>query len=113
MRDPITGEATVLLNRDGTYYCVPAVAREGGLWLSVATFSKPVGPEWRYPNTFGVAVMRGRDYVRRFTRSRLTAGRTEQHRAESPLVADWCDAAWWTPGLEEAWARLDAPAGSI
>ena len=100
-------EVTVLLNSDATYYCVPAVGREGGIWLTVETFPKPVGPEWRYPNTFGVALIRGRDYVRRFTRMRLTAGRTETLAADAALVADWRTASWWTPGLEEAWAELE------
>ncbi len=101
-------EVTVLLNSDGNYYCCPAVPREGALWLSVETFPKPVGPEWRYPNTFGVALIRGRDYVRHFTRMRLTAGRTETVSADTGMVADWRAASWWTPGLEEAWAELDA-----
>ncbi len=101
-------EVTLLLNSDGNYYCCPAVAREGALWLSVETFPKPVGPEWRYPNTFGVALIRGRDYVRHFTRMRLTAGRTETVSADTGMVADWRAASWWTPGLEEARAELDA-----
>ncbi len=105
--------ATVLWNSDATYYCVPGIARDGAIWLSVQTFAKPVGPEWRYPNSFGVVLMRGRDYVRRFTRMRLTAGRTETLAADSPMVADWRDAAWWTPGLAEAWAELDARAPHI
>jgi|SRR5208283_1375520 len=101
-------EVTVLLNSDGNYYCCPAAPREGALWLSVETFPKPVKPEWRYRNTFGVALIRGRDYVRHFTRMRLTAGRTETVSADTGMVADWRAASWWTPGLEEAWAELDA-----
>jgi len=108
MADQTTAEVTVLLNSDGTYYCCPAVARDGAMWLSVATLPKPIGPEWRYPNTFGVALIRGRDYVRRFTRMRLTAGRTETVAPDAVMVADWRAASWWTPGLEEAWAELDA-----
>jgi hypothetical protein len=100
-------EITILLDSDGNYYCVPGVTREGGIWLSVATFPKPVGQEWRYPNSFGVAIMRGRDYVRRFTRMRLVAGRTETTTADASLVEDWRDASWWSPGLDEAWSELD------
>lgn len=112
MADHTNREVTVLLNSDGSYYCCPAVARDGALWLSVGVFPKPVGPEWRYPNTFGVALIRGRDYVRRFTRMRLSAGRTETAPADATLVADWTAAAWWTPGLEEAWAELDVVSAS-
>ena len=112
MADQTTTEVTVLFNGDGTYYCCPAVARDGAMWLSVDTFPLPVGPEWRYPNTFGVALMRGRDYVRRFTRMRLTAGRTEAVAPDAALVADWRAAAWWTPGLAEAWAELDLPSAT-
>jgi hypothetical protein len=103
-----SADVTMLLSADGTYYCCPAVPRDGALWLSVATYPKPVGPEWRYPNHFGVALVRGRDYVRRFTRMRLRAGRTEMLAANADLVLDWINAAWWTPGLEEAWDALDA-----
>ena len=110
MADQTTAEVTVLFNGDGTYYCCPAVARDGAVWLSVTTLPLPVGPEWRYPNTFGVALLRGRDYVRQFTRMRLTAGRTQTVAPDAPLVADWRDACWWTPGLETAWAELDPPA---
>lgn len=109
MADQMNGDVTILLNSDGTYYCCPGVARDGALWLSVDVFPKPVNPEWRYPNTFGVALIRGPDYVRRFTRMRLSVGRTEAVASDAALVADWKAASWWTPGLEEAWAQLDEP----
>jgi hypothetical protein len=97
----------VVFSSDQSYFCVPEVARDGGLWLSVKTYPLPLSEMWRFPNTFGMAVMRGRDYARMFTRNPLREGKTEPVPADDPLVADWHDASWWTPGLEEAWAECE------
>ncbi len=51
--------------------------------------------------------MRGRDYWRRFTRGRLLLGAQKLIAAGDVLIRDYIDAAWWTPGLEEAWAETE------
>ena len=102
----------VQFSSDGAYYLVPRIGVEkfpqgGMIWLETATHPLPVGQEWHTPNLFGAAVMRGRDYWRRFTRGRLMPGAQKLIAAGDVLIRDYIDAAWWTPGLEEAWAEAD------
>src|SRR5216684_542852 len=75
----------VQFSSDGAYYLVPRIGVEkfpqgGMIWLETATHPLPVGQEWHTPNLFGAAVMRERDYWRRFTRGRLLLGRAEVDR---------------------------------
>ena len=99
---------------DGRYYLVPRIGREkfpggGMVWLETATHPLPVGHEWHTPNLFGAAVIRGRNYWRRFTRAHLYLEKEQKELpADDLLVRDYADFAWWTPGLEEAWAEADA-----
>jgi hypothetical protein len=100
----------VQFSSDGAYYLVPRIGTEkfpqgGMIWLGTATHPPPVGLEWHTPNLFGAAVMRGRDYWRRFTRGRLLPGAQKPIAAGNVLIRDYIDAAWWTPGLEEAWVE--------
>ncbi len=102
----------VQFSSDGAYYLVPRIGVEkfpqgGMIWLETATHPLPVGQEWHTPNLFGAAVMRGRDYWRRFTRGRLLPGAQTSIAAADVLIRDYIDAAWWTPGLEEAWAETE------
>src|SRR5260370_6140169 len=102
----------VQFSSDGAYYLVPRIGVEkfpqgGMIWLETATHPLPVGPEWHTPNLFGAAVMRGRDYWRRFTRGRLLLGAQKLIATGDVLIRDYIDAAWWTPGLEEAWAETE------
>ncbi len=102
----------VQFSSDGAYYLVPRIGAEkfpqgGMIWLETATHPLPVGPEWHTPNLFGAAVMRGRDHWRRFTRGRLMPGAQKPIAAGDVLIRDYIDAAWWSPGLEEAWAEAD------
>ena len=101
----------VQFSSDGAYYLVPRIGAEkfpqgGIIWLETATNPLPVGHEWHTPNLFGAAVMRRRDYWRRFTRGRLLLGAQKSIAAGDVLIRDYIDAAWWTPGLEEAWVEL-------
>ena len=102
----------VQFSSDGAYYLVPRIEAEkfpqgGMIWLETTMHPLPVGREWHTPNLFGAAVMRGRDYWRRFTRGRLLLGAQKWVAGSDVLVRDYADAAWWTPGLEEAWMEAD------
>jgi hypothetical protein len=101
----------VQFSSDGAYYLVPRIGMEkfpadGMIWLETTTHPLPVGQEWHTPNLFGAAIMRGRDYWRRFTRGRLLLGAQKSIAASDVLLRDYIDAAWWTPGLEEAWVEI-------
>ncbi|HZP46272.1 MAG TPA: hypothetical protein VFB15_11545 [Candidatus Binataceae bacterium] len=104
----MSDQVKIQYNGDGTYYCVPQVVRECGMWLSVAKRDLPVARALRRPAAHGAVVMRGRDYYREFTRLAFANGRVEVVDADHELVADWRDAAWWTPGLQESWQELEA-----
>jgi hypothetical protein len=81
--------------------------RECGLWLSIQKHPLPVPPQFRRPDSVCACVMRGRDYYRvAMFRPAHTDGCTAVS-LDDELVKDYCDAAWWTPGLEEAWVELD------
>src|SRR5581483_8445914 len=104
----MTKTTDVQFSSGGDYYCVPGIAREGAIWLSVTKLPLPIGPEWKAPHTFGMAVMRGRTYARQFTRAPLIPGQLKAIDETDEMVVDWRDAAWWTPGLEEAWVECQA-----
>jgi hypothetical protein len=117
MDEPVSHEdveklEVVQFSGDGAYYLVPRIGAEkfpqgGMIWLETATHPLPVGQEWHTPNLFGAALMRGREYWRRFTRARLLLGAQKTIAASDVLLRDYIDAAWWTPGLEEAWAEAE------
>jgi hypothetical protein len=111
---PEAGEKTetVQYSSDGHYYLVARIGQgkfpDGGMvWLETLTHPLPIGEEWHTPNLFGAAVIRGRDYWRRFTRARLLIGQQTEIVATAVLVRDYAEFAWWTPGLQEAWAEAD------
>jgi hypothetical protein len=100
-------ELQVIFSAGRLMYAVPDVRRECGLWLSVEKHPLPVGPEWHRPDSIAACVMRGRDYYRvGMFRPSHTNG-SEARPPDDELVRDYRDAAWWTPGLEEAWAESD------
>ena len=108
----IVEDEIVQFSSDGAYYLAPRIGAEkfpqgGMIWLETTTHPLPVGQEWHTPNLFGAAVMRGRDYWRRFTRGRLLPGVQKSVAAGDVLIRDYAGASWWTPGLEEAWAEAD------
>jgi hypothetical protein len=111
--ESVSETVEVQFNSGGDFYCVPSVTREGAIWLSVKTLPLPIGPEWKAPHTFGMALIRGRDYARQFTRAPLIPGAVRAVEASDPIIADWRDAAWWTPGLEEAWAECQGLCDAI
>jgi hypothetical protein len=99
-----SNDITIIFSADGHYYAIPSV-RECGLWLSMAKHPLPVPPEWHYPASLCACVMRGRDYYRIGVYGPQRDGGSKPIRAEHELVKDYRDAAWWTPGLEEAWVE--------
>jgi hypothetical protein len=98
----------IIFSAGGQFYAVPDVRRECGLWLSTATHPLPVPVEWHRPGAVCACVARGRNYYRIgiFGPQRNEISRTVD--ADSELARDYRDAAWWTPGLEEAWTQIDA-----
>jgi hypothetical protein len=87
-------------------YAVPDVRRECGLWMSVAKHPLPVPPEWRRPGSTCVVVMPGRDYYRVGIFGPQHTDGSISVALDDELVQDYRDAAWWTPGLQEAWVEL-------
>lgn len=83
------------------YYAISGTQRECGLWLSVKRYPLPVPLEWRRPGVSFAAVMPGRDYYRIGTV--MPQREIIAYDISEELIADFRDAAWWTPGLEEAW----------
>jgi hypothetical protein len=107
MAEETKPDVTIALSASGLFYCMATHERECGLWLGVEKKPLPVPSELRRPGTVGAAIMRGRDYWRHYTRTPLGQGDTKTVPADDDLVTDYRDAAWWTPGLEEAWAEAD------
>jgi hypothetical protein len=97
----------IIFSAGRLFYAVPDVRRECGLWLSVAKHPLPVPPEWRRPGATCVVVMPGRDYYRIGVFGPQHADGSTAGSVEGELVQDYRDAAWWTPGLEEAWVELE------
>jgi len=83
-----------------------APLRECGLWLSIEKKPLPVPSDWRRPDMVCACVMRGRDYYRVGIRGPQHSGGSQAISLDDELVKDYRDAAWWTPGLEEAWVEL-------
>ncbi|HJU11870.1 MAG TPA: hypothetical protein VJ728_13390 [Candidatus Binataceae bacterium] len=107
IRNPLPGEGPtvrIIYSGGGQFYAVPDVERECGLWLSVETHSLPVPPEWRRPDSVCACVIRGRDYYRIGMFRPVHTDGSEVVSADDSKVTDYRDAAWWTPGLEKAWA---------
>src|SRR5277367_873331 len=97
---------TIIYSADNAWYCIPELMdrREGGIWLGVERCPLPVPPELHAPGIQGAAVMRGRNYWRRYSalphRQNPTIGSIgEEDGEDKALVEDYLSAAWWTPGL--------------
>jgi hypothetical protein len=99
-------ELQIMYSAGGQFYAIADVARECGLWLSVAKHPLPVPAEWRRPGLTFAAVMRGRDYYRIGAYAPQNVNRSAPISSDDECVRDYRDAAWWTPGLEEAWVEL-------
>ena len=99
-------EIQIIFSAGRQFYAVPEVHRECGLWLSVETHPLPVPSEWRRPGSTCLVVMRGRDYYRIGVFGPQHTDGSKSVSADDALVQDWRDAAWWTPGLQEAWVEL-------
>jgi hypothetical protein len=98
-------EMEILYSAGGQFYAISGGLRECELWLSFDKRPLPVPREWRRPDSICAMVMPGRDYYRiGMFRPAHTDG-TKAISADDELVRDYRDAAWWTPGIEEAWAE--------
>lgn len=100
-------QVLIIYSAGGRFYAIPSSGREVGIWLSVEREPLPVSALWHAPGIAFAAVMRGRDYYRVGTIVPQHEGPTELIECDSQLARDYADAAWWTPGLEEAWAEAD------
>jgi hypothetical protein len=112
MSEIITREVQIVLSAGGQFYAVLDIPRTCGLWLSIAKHPLPVPPEWHRPGNSFAAVMRGCDYYRVGVYGPQHQDGSRSVPIDDELVKDWCDAAWWTPGLEEAWAQIEQSASS-
>jgi hypothetical protein len=103
----------IVISASGTHYAIAPVGegssplREVGIWLSLKKYPLPVPPEWRKPLFNFAAVIRGRDYYRLATVIPQRSYQNEIIAADDERANDYRDAAWWTPGLEEAWAECE------
>ncbi len=107
MSEQVTREMQIIFSAGGQFYAVPEVRRECGIWLAMEKRPLPVPLEWRRPGSVCAAVMRGRDYYRVAIFGPQHSDGSKAIAADNELVVDYRDAAWWTPGLEEAWAEAD------
>jgi hypothetical protein len=98
-------EVQILYSAGGQFYVVPEIRRECGIWLSVARYPLPVPNEWHRPGLTVAAVIRGRDYWRIGAHAPQYTDGSKAIDNEDELVRDYADAAWWAPGLQEAWAE--------
>jgi hypothetical protein len=106
-------EVEIIFSAGRQFYAVPEIRRECGLWLSVEKHPLPVPPEWRRPESICACVMRGRDYYRVGMFRPLHSDGSEAASIDDERVRDYRDAAWWTPGLEEAWGELPGMTGTF
>ena len=106
MSEQLIKEVQIVLSAGGQFYAVLDIPRTCGLWLSIATHPLPVPSEWHRPGLTFAAIMRGRDYYRVGAYSPQHQDGSRSVPIDDELVKDWCDAAWWTPGLEEAWVEI-------
>ena len=91
---------------DGKLYALEGI-RECALWMSVEKHPLPVPDGWHRPGIVMAAVMRGRDYYRICQFAPASLGQRVTIDDDNELVTDYRDAAWWTLGLEQAWAEID------
>ena len=91
---------------DGKLYAMEGI-RECALWMSVEKHPLPVPDGWHRPGIVMAAIMRGRDYYRICQFAPTSLGQRVTIDEDSELVTDYREAAWWTPGLEQAWAEID------
>ena len=87
-------------------YAVTGAGRERGLWLGIDKHPLPVPLEWHRPALVCACVMRGRSYYRIAAFGPQHSGGSKTVSIDDEPVKDYRDAAWWTPGLEEAWVEL-------
>ena len=113
MSETITREVQIIFSAGGQYYAVLDILRTCGAWLSIDKRPLPVPGEWHRPGTTFAAVMRGRDYYRIGVYGLQRQDGSKSVPLDDELVKDWCDASWWTPGLEEAWAEADGMAAAM
>ncbi len=99
-------EVQIIFSTGGEFYAVPEIRRECSLWLSVEKHRLPVLVEWHRPDSICACIMPNRHYYRIGMFRPLHMGRSESASIDDERVRDYRDAAWWTPGLEEAWIEL-------
>jgi hypothetical protein len=100
-------EMQVLFSPDRQYYSVAGVEVPVDLlWLSVTTYPLPVPSYFQHPTPFCACLNRGRNYYRVGTAAPQRVWQIENKDSDDPLVSDFRDASWWTPGLEEAWVEI-------
>jgi hypothetical protein len=99
-------ELQIMYSAKGQFYAITDVARECGLWLSVAKHPLPV-PRRKAPA--------GTDLRRCHAGPRLfrigayapqNVSRSARISSDDECVKDYRDAAWSTPGLEESRVEL-------
>jgi hypothetical protein len=113
IRGGARSEVQIIFSAGRQFYAVPEIRRECGLWLSVEKHPLPVPPEWRRPESICACVMCGRDYYRVGVFRPLHSDGSETAGSDDERVRDYRDAAWWTPGLEEAWVELQELKGAF
>ena len=107
-----TRSPQIVYTVNGLYYLVPGV-RECSLWLSTGKYRLPVPCDWRRAGGACAVIMRGRDYYRMAAFVPQNPGLSKAAGLDDELVRDYRDAAWWTPGLEEAWAEAEGMAAAM
>jgi hypothetical protein len=106
-------EVQIIYSAGRQFYAIPEVRRECGLWLSIEPYPLPVPAEWRRPDSICACIVRGRDYYRIGMFRPMHTDGSEAVNADDPRVSDYAHAAWWTPGLEEAWATAGAMSATM
>lgn len=106
MAERVIREVQLVFSAGGLFYAVLDIPRTCGLWLSIEKHPLPVPNEWHRPGLTFAAIMRGRDYFRIGAYSPQHTDGSKSLPLDDELVRDWCDASWWTPGLEEAWGEI-------
>jgi hypothetical protein len=102
----MSNEVQIMFSGGGQFYLIPEIKRDCMLWLSITKRPLPVPSEWRRPGSLCACVMRDRGYYRLGSFELQAAGVVKAISLDDELVKDYGDAAWWTPGLEEAWVEL-------
>jgi len=99
-------QVEIIFSAGGQFYAVTGAGCERHLWLGVDKHPLPVPLEWHRPGLVCACVMRGRSYYRIAAFGPQHSGGSKSVSIDDELVKDYRDAAWWTPGLEEAWVEL-------